>query len=102
MIALWAKCSRAFDSRIIGFIDCIIFSSFWECNKQGIINHLFVQAFYQNIGVGSKLIRTITECADAEDIVEMHVSTGWENTKARKLYGKYGFTDEHLLLQRSQ
>jgi ribosomal protein S18 acetylase RimI-like enzyme len=91
-----------FDSTIIGFIDCIVFPSFWECAKQGIINHLFVHAAYQSKGVGAKLVRTITERADAEDIAEMHVSTEWENAKARKLYGKYGFTEERLLLERSQ
>jgi ribosomal protein S18 acetylase RimI-like enzyme len=91
-----------FDSTIIGFIDCIVFPSFWECEKQCMINHLFVHDAYQSKGVGAKLVRTITERADAEDIVEMHVSTEWENAKARKLYGKHGFTEERLLLERSQ
>jgi aminoglycoside 3-N-acetyltransferase I len=89
------------NSTIIGFIDCIIFPSFWECEKQGMINHLFVHDAYQGKGVGAKLVRAITERADAEKIIEMHVSTERTNMKARKLYDKHGFTNERFLLERS-
>ena len=90
------------DSAIIGFLDCIVFPSFWECAKQGMINHLFVHNAYHNKGIGSKLVKAITEWADAEGITEMHVSTERENVIARKIYGKYDFKQEHLLLERSQ
>ena len=90
------------DSAVIGFIDCIVFPSFWECAKQGMINHLFVHNAYHNKGVGSKLVKAITEWADAEDITELHVSTERDNVIAQKIYGKYNFTKEHLLLERSQ
>jgi len=90
------------DSTIIGFINCIVFPSFWDCANQGMINHLFVHDAHQGKGVGAKLVRAITKHADAENITEMHVSTEWENVKARKLYGRYGFTEERLLLERSQ
>lgn len=63
---------------------------------------LFVHYDYRGKGVGSMLLRAMIEHAKAEDIAELHVSTEWDNTKARKLYGKYGFTEEQLLLERSQ
>ena len=91
-----------FNSSIVGFIDCAVFPSFWECQKQGLIIDLFVHHSYQGKGVGSELLKALIERADAENIVELHVSTGWNNQKARKLYGKFGFTEEHLLLERSQ
>jgi len=90
-----------FNSSIVGFIDYAVFPSFWECQKQGLIINLFVHPTYQSKGIGSKLLKAIIKRAKAENIVELHVSTEWRNAKARKLYGKYGFTDEHLLLERS-
>jgi GNAT superfamily N-acetyltransferase len=90
------------DDRIVGFIDYVVFPSFWEGSKQGLINHLFVHADSQGKGVGAGLVKAIVAHADAEGIGEMHVSTGWENTKARRLYEKYGFMQERLLLERSR
>jgi GNAT superfamily N-acetyltransferase len=91
-----------FNSSIVGFVDCAVFPSFWECQKQGLIIDLFVHPAYQRKGVGSELLEALIKRANAENIVELHVSTGWKNEEARKLYGKFGFTEEHLLLERSQ
>jgi ribosomal protein S18 acetylase RimI-like enzyme len=90
------------DSKVVGFIDCVVFPSFWECAEQGLINHLFVHDAYNGKGVGAKLLSALNELADAKGIVEIHVSTEWENMKARKLYCNYGFTEKHLLLERSK
>jgi ribosomal protein S18 acetylase RimI-like enzyme len=91
-----------FNSSIVGFVDCAVFPSFWECQKQGLIIDLFVHPTYQSKGVGSKLLEALIKRANAENIVELHVSTGWKNAKARKLYVKFGFTKKYLLLERSQ
>jgi ribosomal protein S18 acetylase RimI-like enzyme len=91
-----------FNSSIVGFVDCAVFPSFWECEKQGLIIDLFVHPAYQSKGVGSELLKALIKRVNAENIVELHVSTEWKNEKARKLYGKFGFTEEHLLLERSQ
>jgi ribosomal protein S18 acetylase RimI-like enzyme len=91
-----------FKSSIVGFVDCAVFPSFWECQKQGLIIDLFVHPAYQSKGAGSELLKALIKRASAENIVELHVSTGWKNAKARKLYDKFGFTEEHLLLERSQ
>ncbi len=90
------------DSTIVGFIDYVVFPSFWECAKHGMINHLFVHDAYRGKGVGAKLLRAVIERADVENIDELHVSTEWKNVKARRLYGKFGFTKEHLLLERTR
>jgi len=91
-----------FNSSIVGFIDCAVFPSFWECQKQGLIVDLFVHPAYQGKGVGSKLLETLVKKADAENIAELHVSTEIGNIKAQRLYRKFGFTGEQLLLERSQ
>jgi GNAT superfamily N-acetyltransferase len=90
------------DHKIVGFIDFATFPSLWECSEQGIINHLFVHDEVQGRGVGGRLVEAVVALADKEGLAEMHVSTGWENTKARRLYAKYGFMHEHLLLERSR
>jgi ribosomal protein S18 acetylase RimI-like enzyme len=90
------------NSSIAGFVDCAFFPSFWEGERQGLIIDFFVQPAYQNRGVASKLLEAIIRRADAENIIELHVSTGWKNQKARKLYDKFGFTEEHLLLERQK
>ena len=91
-----------FNSSIVGFVDCAVFPSFWECQKQGLIIDLFVHRAYQSKGVGSELLEALIKRANAESIAELHVSTEWKNAKARKVYDKFGFTQEHLLLERSQ
>ena len=91
-----------FNSSIVGFIDCAVFPSFWECQKQGLIVDLFVLPAYQGKGVGSKLLETLVKKADAENIAELHVSTEIGNIKAQRLYRKFGFTGEQFLLERSQ
>lgn len=91
-----------YNHKIVGFIDYVVFPSLWECADQGMINHLFVHETFQGKGVGARLIKSVVERADAEGLGEVHVSTGWENTRAKRLYGKFGFTEEQLLLERSQ
>jgi len=91
-----------FNSSIVGFVDCAVLPSFWECQKQGLIVDLFVHPAYQGKGVGSKLLETLVKKADAENIAELHVSTKSGNIKAQWLYRKFGFTGEQLLLERSQ
>jgi ribosomal protein S18 acetylase RimI-like enzyme len=90
------------DHKVVGFIDCLVFPSFWEGSSQGLINHLFMHADFQGKEIGARLVEAIVKRVDAEGIGEMHVSTGWNNTKARRLYAKYGFTEERLLLERSR
>ncbi|HUJ84470.1 MAG TPA: GNAT family N-acetyltransferase [Candidatus Acidoferrales bacterium] len=89
-----------FNSSIIGFVDCIVFPSFWEGQKQGLIADFFVRDKYQAQGVGSKLLEALVKWAEAQNVAELHVSTGWKNAKARKFYDKHGFTEEQLLLER--
>jgi GNAT superfamily N-acetyltransferase len=89
-----------FNSSIIGFLGCIVYPSFWESQKQGLLTDFFVRSEYQGKGVGSKLLEALVRWAEAQNIAELHVSTGWKNAKARKLYGTYGFSEEQLLLER--
>lgn len=90
------------ESKVIGFVDCCTFPSFWEGSEQGIINHLFVSSTFQGEGVGGMLLKSIIARADAEGLGELHVSTERENVGARRLYSRFGFTEERLLLERAR
>lgn len=91
-----------YEGKVIGFLDCCVFPSFWEGSKQGIINHLFATPAFQGMGVGALLLQAVIEQADAEELGELHVSTERENVKAQRLYAKYGFNEERLLLERAR
>ena len=90
------------NQRIVGFVNYVIYPSFWECENQGLINDLFVHEAFQGKGIGGKLIEVVVERADARGLGELHVSTGWENTKARRLYAKHGFIEEQPSLERAR
>lgn len=91
-----------YKSSIVGFVDCAVFPSFWEGEKQGLIVDFFVHPKYQGKGAGSKLLSALIERAEKGNIGELHVSTERNNTQARKIYAKFGFTEERLLLERSR
>lgn len=96
----WTILIAEAESAIVGFIDCAFFPSLWEVEKQGLIVDLFVRDDYQGKGIGSRLLRALIEHADATNVCEVHVSTEQENERARKLYSKNGFKEEHILLER--
>lgn len=90
------------NEEIVGFVSLVVFPSLWEGSAQGLINDFFVDKSFQGKGVGAKLLEALVEWADAEGIEELHVSTGWENEAARRLYEKFGFTEKRLLLERER
>ena len=96
----WSILIAEAESAIVGFIDCASFPSLWEGAKQGLIVDLFVRDDYQGKGIGSKLLQAMIEQAEAANVCELHVSTEQVNQRARKLYGKNGFKEEHILLER--
>jgi ribosomal protein S18 acetylase RimI-like enzyme len=90
------------NQRVVGFVDYVVYPSFWECEHQGLINDLFVHEAFQGKGVGGKLIEAVVKRADVLGLGELHVSTGWENTRAQRLYAKHGFVEEQPSLERAR
>jgi len=97
LVLLVAEINR----RIVGFADYMIFPSLWECKYQGFIIDLFVHKTFQDKGIGGKLIEAVVQRSDAARLGELHVSTGLENARARRLYVRHGFTEEQPMLERS-
>lgn len=84
----------------VGFVDYYVLPSIWEKWDEATINYLFVHKDYQGRGIGATLLEEVIEQTDKMGIVELHVGTEKDNTRAISLYKKHGFTEEHLLLER--
>jgi len=98
----WVLLVAEINRRIVGLVDYVIFPSFWECAYQGLIVDLFVHKAFQDKGMGGKLIEAVVQRSDAAGFGELHVSTGLENARARRLYVRHGFTDEQPMLERAR
>lgn len=85
---------------VVGFIDYYVLPSIWEKWNEATINFLFVHKDYQGKGIGSRLLKEVTNRIDDMGIVELHVGTEMNNKRAIQLYKKHGFTKEYLLLER--
>ena len=96
VIALVAE----FNSSIIGFVDCIVFPSFWEGQKLGLITDFFVRGEYQAKESVQSFLKLLLNARKHKTSLNSMCQLDWKNAKARKLYGKYGFTEEQLLLER--
>jgi len=86
------------DGRIIGFIDHWVINDFVHGGKLGYIQNLYVSPEYRRKGVGSSLLKEMIERAKANRVLEIHVSTEFDNRGAIEFYRKQGCPEEHLQL----
>ena len=91
-----------FKGAITGFIDYYVLPSIHEKWNEATINYFFVHKSYQGKGIGSKLLIEVVRRADEMELGEIHVATEKNNRRAIRLYKKYGFAKEYLLLQRTR
>jgi len=87
---------------ITGFIDYYVLPSIHEKWNEATINYFFVHKRHQGRGIGSKLLMEVVRRADEIGLGEIHVATEKNNRRAIRLYNKYGFVKEYLLLQRTR
>jgi ribosomal protein S18 acetylase RimI-like enzyme len=87
------------DGKIIGFIDHWVINDFVHGGKLGCIQNLYVSPEYRRKGVGSTLLKEMIKRAKANGVLEIHVSTEFDNKDAIEFYRKQGFPEEHLQLE---
>ena len=87
------------EGEIVGFIDHWVIHDFVHGAKMGYVQNLYVAPNYRRRGVGSRLLQEIIERAKAKGVLEVHVSTEFENKPAIELYKKQGFLREYLQLE---
>jgi len=87
------------EGKIIGFIDHWVIDDFVYGGKLGYIQNLYVSPEYRRKSVGSSLLKEMMKRAKANGVVEIHVSTEFDNKGAIEFYRKQGFSEEHLQLE---
>lgn len=88
------------DDEVVGYLDIWIFPDVGHGANLGLIVNFIVDERYRKKGIGSKLLEESLRVAEDKKFHEFHVWTGFDNEKAKKVYKKYGFTNESLLLER--
>jgi len=88
------------DGKIIGFIDRWIISDFVHGGKLAYIQNLYVSPNYRRKGIGSRLLQETVKRAKDKGVIEIHVSTEFDNKGAIEFYRKQGFPEEHLQFEK--
>lgn len=87
------------NSALVGFIDLLVFPDVAHGCKVGVINNLVVDERFRGQGIGERLIREVMHYSKQRDAKELHVWTGFDNTRAIEFYRRVGFADRALLLE---
>lgn len=91
------------DDEIIGFAASEIISNpTWAYvhKKQGHLFNLYVLPEYQGKGIGKKLVEKTLAWFKERKVKDLKILVYAENTGAKKLYEKYGFTEYMKTMKR--
>jgi ribosomal protein S18 acetylase RimI-like enzyme len=89
------------QGRVIGFISFCTRRTCLHPGPSALIDELAVSTNYRKQGVGKKLLLAAIEKCKQLGCCEVEVSTESTNTMARKFYGKCGFKEVGVSLERS-
>ncbi|GGK42770.1 hypothetical protein GCM10008955_40710 [Deinococcus malanensis] len=74
---------------------------YWHPKERGaFIKDLAVSEEAEGLGVGRFLLQSIEEWAKARGAVEIMLKASWYNTRARRIYERAGFQEDHVALVR--
>ncbi|MDH5440727.1 MAG: GNAT family N-acetyltransferase [Candidatus Bathyarchaeota archaeon] len=88
------------NGKVIGFIDQWIINDFVHGGKLAYIQNLYVSRNYRMKGIGGRLLQEMVKRAKDEAVIEIHVSTEFDNKGAIEFYRKQGFPKEHLQFEK--
>ena len=91
-------CIAYIDNVAVGYCVGLIIKSICHKNCRMDIESLFVRDEYRKKGIGKALIEFVEKEAAAKNIKHFHINTGKNNTNARMLYEKLGYTDTGEIL----
>ena len=87
------------DRRPVGFIDLYVFPDIGHGRNIALINNLVVDEAFRGRGLGGALVgETVAHCR-AHDAIELHLWTGFDNTRALALYERCGFVRRSLVME---
>jgi ribosomal protein S18 acetylase RimI-like enzyme len=79
------------NQEIVGLIHQVFFLDTVHAGLNSYITSLFVKEPHRKKGIGSQLLKKVIENAKKKGVVEVHVDTEENNTKAIEFYQKHGF-----------
>lgn len=88
------------DGRPAGFLDLYVFPDVAHGRNIGLINNLVVDEAFRRRGLGEALVNESVAYCRARDVVELHLWTDFDNTRALALYERCGFIRRSLLMER--
>ncbi len=85
--------------KIIGYLVVTFGFSLEYRGRDAFIDELYIQEQYRRQGIGKKALQLAEKICRESGIQAVHLEVERENTRARSLYGKVGFTnsDRYLL-----
>ena len=85
---------------IVGFIDQWIIYDFVHGARLSYIPNLYVSSKQRKKGVATKLLQEVMKSAENMGVLEIHVTTRFDNKPAINLYKKHGLVKELLALEK--
>ena len=85
---------------IVGFIDQWIIYDFVHGARLSYIPNLYVRSKERKKGVATKLLHEVMKSAENMGVLEIHVTTRFDNKPAVNLYKKHGLVKELLALEK--
>lgn len=87
------------DGRPAGFIDLYVLPDLGHGRNIALINNLVVDEAFRRRGLGEALLNeTVAHCR-VHDVIELHLWTDFDNTRALALYERCGFVRRSLLME---
>lgn len=85
---------------IVGFIDQWIIYDFVHGARLSYIPNLYVRSKQRKKSVATKLLQEVMKSAENMGVLEIHVTTRFDNKPAINLYKKHGLVKELLALEK--
>ena len=87
------------NEKVIGYLVVTFGFSLEYRGRDAFIDELYIQEQYRRQGIGKKALQLAEKICREQGIQAVHLEVERENTHARSLYGKVGFTnrDRYLL-----
>ncbi|HKX17995.1 MAG TPA: GNAT family N-acetyltransferase [bacterium] len=87
------------EDRPAGFIDLYVFPDIGHGRNIALINNLVVDEAFRRRGLGEALVNEAVAHCRTHDVIELHLWTEFDNTRALALYERCGFVRRSLLME---
>ena len=85
---------------VVGVISWVVCADLFHGGPSAMIKELVLDEAWRGYGIGGMLLDAALEHLDEQDCVEVAVTTGVDNDRARYVYRTHGFDYEGVLMER--